>query len=99
MRGQQPRTQCRAALEGYTSAGKSSILKGMNSANDVFAEDRLFATLDPLTREADFPLHVIDAEHPAWEEQRLVVDDVLTELGVQEKPVIHLFKNMDRLSS
>ncbi len=39
----------RAALIGYTNAGKSSILRGL-SGSDVFVEDRLFATLDPATR-------------------------------------------------
>jgi GTP-binding protein HflX len=41
----------RAALVGYTNAGKSSILRTLAEASDVFVEDRLFATLDPLTRE------------------------------------------------
>lgn len=41
----------RAALVGYTNAGKSSILRGLCKSDDVFVEDRLFATLDPLTRE------------------------------------------------
>jgi GTP-binding protein HflX len=39
----------RAALIGYTNAGKSSILRGLSGA-EVFVEDRLFATLDPSTR-------------------------------------------------
>src|SRR6185295_16260534 len=39
-----------AALVGYTNAGKSSILRAL-SGDDVFVEDRLFATLDTLTRE------------------------------------------------
>jgi GTP-binding protein HflX len=39
-----------AALVGYTNAGKSSILRAMAGV-DVFVEDRLFATLDTLTRE------------------------------------------------
>ena len=43
----------RAALVGYTNAGKSSILRALASADEVFVEDRLFATLDPLTREVD----------------------------------------------
>jgi len=41
----------RASLVGYTNAGKSSLLKAMSGATDVFVEDRLFATLDPLTRD------------------------------------------------
>src|SRR5206468_5675452 len=41
-----------AALVGYTNAGKSSILRALSGA-DVFVEDRLFATLDTLTRELD----------------------------------------------
>lgn len=130
--------QFRAALVGYTNAGKSSVLKGLSQAADVFVEDRLFATLDPLTREvdlgagaqaqvlvtdtvgfirklphhlvasfratleetreADLLLHVIDASHPGWEEQRLVVDEVLAELGASESPVIHVFNKMDRLA-
>ena len=100
-----------AALVGYTNAGKSSVLRAL-SGDDIFVEDRLFATLDTLTREvdvgggyrfrltdtvgfirklphhlvasfratleeareADLLLHVIDAAHPAWEEQVEVVD-------------------------
>ena len=134
----QRRSQFRAALVGYTNAGKSSILKGMSKGADVFIEDRLFATLDPLTREvdlggagaqaqvlltdtvgfirklphhlvasfratleetkeADLLLHVIDASHPMWEEQRLVVDEVLGELGVHDKPVLHVFNKVDLL--
>lgn len=136
----QRKQQFRVALVGYTNAGKSSILKGLSAAPDVFIEDRLFATLDPLTREvtldargkgaevlltdtvgfirklphdlvasfratleetreADLLLHVIDASHPTWEEQRLVVDDVLAELGVHEKPVVHVFNKVDQLDA
>src|SRR5204863_2133380 len=40
------------ALVGYTNTGKSSILRAL-SGTDVFVEDRLFATLDTLTREVD----------------------------------------------
>jgi GTP-binding protein HflX len=42
----------RAALVGYTNAGKSSILAAL-SGSELFIEDRLFATLDPATRAVD----------------------------------------------
>jgi GTP-binding protein HflX len=45
-----------AALVGYTNAGKSSVLRAL-SGDEVFVEDRLFATLDPLTREVDVGDH------------------------------------------
>ncbi|ACO64028.1 predicted protein [Micromonas commoda] len=41
------------SLVGYTNAGKSSLLNALTAA-DVYAEDQLFATLDPTTRR--FPL-------------------------------------------
>ena len=41
-----------AALVGYTNAGKSSLLRALSGA-EIFVEDRLFATLDTLTREVD----------------------------------------------
>ena len=126
----------KASLVGYTNAGKSSILRGMTGSADVFVEDRLFATLDPLTREvdlgenahvlltdtvgfirklphhlvasfratleetrdADLLLHVVDASHPLWEEQRLVVDQVLLDLGLHEQPVLLAFNKTDLLS-
>ena len=37
------------ALVGYTNAGKSTLLNSLTDA-DVFAEDKLFATLDPTSR-------------------------------------------------
>ena len=37
------------ALVGYTNAGKSSLLNALTGA-DAFVENKLFATLDPLTR-------------------------------------------------
>lgn len=37
------------ALVGYTNAGKSTLMRALSGA-DVFTEDKLFATLDPLTR-------------------------------------------------
>jgi GTPase len=42
------------ALVGYTNAGKSTLLNALAGA-DVRAEDRLFATLDPTTRQVELP--------------------------------------------
>ncbi len=39
----------RAALIGYTNAGKSTVFNALTNLN-TFTEDKLFATLDPLTR-------------------------------------------------
>ena len=42
--------QTRVALVGYTNAGKSTLMNALADA-EVFAEDRLFATLDATTRQ------------------------------------------------
>ena len=127
--------QFRASLVGYTNAGKSSVLRALSGEKSIFVEDRLFATLDPLTRdihlaentsvlltdtvgfirklphnlvasfratleevaEADLLLHVIDLSHPGWEEQRTVVNQVLSELGASETPVLYVFNKIDRI--
>ena len=124
----------KASLVGYTNVGKSSVLKGL-SGDEVHVENRLFATLDPLTREvqvgenatvlitdtvgfirklphhlvasfratleetneADLVLHVIDASAPTWEEQRMVVEQVLDELGAHERPKLVVFNKIDLL--
>lgn len=39
-----------AALVGYTNAGKSTLLNALAAGDEVLAEDKLFATLDPTTR-------------------------------------------------
>ena len=41
-------------LVGYTNAGKSTLLNSLTNAN-VSAEDRLFSTLDPVTRSVRLP--------------------------------------------
>lgn len=43
----------RAAIVGYTNAGKSSLLNALATSAAVLAEDKLFATLDPTTRRLD----------------------------------------------
>ena len=121
------------ALVGYTNAGKSSILRMLSGAHDVLVEDRLFATLDTLTRdvelgegtrarvtdtvgfirklphhlvasfratleearEADVLLHVVDASHHDWEGQLRVVEKVLAELELADRPTILVFNKMD----
>ena len=42
------------ALVGYTNAGKSTLLNRL-TGSEVFAEDKLFATLDPKTRHLVLP--------------------------------------------
>ncbi len=125
----------RAALVGYTNAGKSSLLCALSGA-DLFVEDRLFATLDSATRrvdlggghealltdtvgfirklphhlvasfrstleearEGDVLLHVIDASHAEWEEQRHVVNDVLADLDLIDSDKILVFNKVDRIT-
>src|SRR3954464_12299194 len=54
---QSRQSEFKASLVGYTNVGKSSILRGLTGAQEVFVENRLFATLDPLTRDADLGDH------------------------------------------
>ncbi len=121
------------ALVGYTNAGKSSILRALSGQHEIFVEDRLFATLDTLTREvdlgegqrarvtdtvgfirklphhlvasfratleeargADLLLHVVDASHHDWEGQMRVVERVLADLELNDRPLIPVFNKMD----
>lgn len=43
-----------AAIVGYTNAGKSTLLNKLTDAG-ILAEDKLFATLDPTTRNLELP--------------------------------------------
>ena len=54
------------------------------------------ATLEE-TRDADLLLHVIDASSPTWEEQRVVVSQVLDELEVSDRPTLLVFNKIDLL--
>jgi GTP-binding protein HflX len=121
-----------AALVGYTSAGKSTLLNTLAGA-DVYADPKLFATLDPTTRRASLPsgrpilitdtvgfirrlphdlvaafratleetaqadvlLHVVDAASPEMEEQMAAVMEVLTDLEIQDKPIVTVLNKID----
>ncbi|MBF6599365.1 MAG: GTPase HflX [Dehalococcoidia bacterium] len=48
------------ALVGYTNAGKSTLMRALSRDADVFVQNQLFATLDPLTRRIQ-----LDELHPA----------------------------------
>lgn len=122
------------SLVGYTNAGKSTLLNSLTGAG-VLAEDRLFSTLDPVTRrirlplgrvalltdtvgfiqklpptvieafkatleelnEANVILHVVDAAHRNASEQTQMVESILEELGVADKPVILVLNKSDVL--
>ncbi|MBQ5986335.1 MAG: GTPase HflX [Clostridia bacterium] len=121
------------ALVGYTNAGKSTLLNAL-SDSDVLAEDKLFATLDPVVRrvtlpngtecllsdtvgfinklphelvqafhstleevrDADLILHVVDSACPHYDIQMRVVEQVLTELGAGNTPLIEVYNKADR---
>jgi GTPase len=121
------------ALVGYTNAGKSSILRSLSGQHEIVVEDRLFATLDTLTREvelgeghrarvtdtvgfirklphhlvasfratleeareADMLIHIVDSSHPDWEGQMHVVERVLAELDLADRPILPVFNKID----
>ncbi len=121
----------RVSLVGYTNVGKSTLMKKL-SKTDVFAENKLFATVDSTVRkiswegipflltdtvgfirklptlliesfkstldevrEADILLHVVDISHPNFEEQIEVVQGILNEMGIGDKPTILVFNKID----
>lgn len=45
--------------------------------------------------ESDIIVHVIDASHPQFEDQVDVVKETLRDLGVIDKPILHVFNKMD----
>ncbi|MBR0426557.1 MAG: GTPase HflX [Clostridia bacterium] len=121
------------ALVGYTNAGKSTLLNAL-SGSDVLAEDKLFATLDPVVRkitlpngtecllsdtvgfinklphdlvqafhstleevrDADLILHVVDAACPHYDVQMRVVEQVLSQLGAGDTPLLEVYNKTDR---
>ncbi len=124
------------ALVGYTNAGKSTLLNALSQAS-VLVEDKLFSTLDPVTRrlslpqgkqllltdtvgfihklppsivaafratleeltEADLLLHVVDITHDDAAEQFQTVQEILAELGLDNKPQLTVLNKMDLIAA
>jgi GTP-binding protein HflX len=122
------------SIVGYTNAGKSTLLRALTQS-DVHIEDKMFATLDPVSRRLRFPrereviitdtvgfirdlpkdlvaafhatleelrdasllLHVVDAASPDIDRRIRAVHDVLGELGLDDKPELLVFNQIDRL--
>ncbi|MCL4502723.1 MAG: GTPase HflX [Deltaproteobacteria bacterium] len=55
------------------------------------------ATLEEL-EEADLLIHVIDLSNPRFMEQMAAVDDILSSLNLQDKPVLKVFNKADRVN-
>lgn len=53
-RGRQRHGWSLVSIVGYTNAGKSTLLNRLAGA-DIYAQDQLFATLDPTTRQVELP--------------------------------------------
>ena len=124
------------ALIGYTNAGKSTLFNRLTQAGAV-AENKLFATLDPLTRRvmlpggqevllsdtvgfiaklptdlvaafratleeleaADLLLHVVDVSSERASERAEIVQGVLDDLGVGERPMLMVMNKADLLAN
>jgi len=122
------------AIIGYTNAGKSTLMNVLTNAS-VYAEDKLFATLDPTSRKlvlpsgreivlidtvgfirklphdlveafkstleelkyADVLLHVIDISAKDVMHKIGVVEGVLKDLDVINKPKINVYNKSDLL--
>jgi GTP-binding protein HflX len=122
------------SIVGYTNAGKSTLLQALTQS-EVHIEDKMFATLDPVSRRLRFPrereviitdtvgfirdlpedlvaafhatleelrdasllLHVVDAAGPDLDRRISAVRDVLGELGLDRKPELLVFNQIDRL--
>jgi GTPase len=123
------------ALVGYTNAGKSTLFNRLTQAG-ALAEDKLFATLDPLTRRimlpggqevllsdtvgfiaklptglvaafratleelesADLLLHAVDLSSERAAERAEIVQDVLDELHVGDRPMLTVLNKADLLA-
>ena len=123
-----------ASLVGYTNAGKSTLLNRLTGAG-VVTEDKMFSTLDPVTRRVKLPsgreilltdtvgfiqklptnvvaafratleeaedaaliVQVLDITHPNAAEQAEVVSDILSDLGLSDKPRLLVLNKIDKL--
>ena len=123
-----------ASLVGYTNAGKSTLLNSLTGAS-VDVEDKLFSTLDPVTRKVRLPsgrdllvtdtvgfiqklppaivaafratleeaqeseiiVHVVDVAHPNAGTLADVVEGVLRDLEMADKPRILVLNKTDLL--
>jgi GTPase len=123
------------ALIGYTNAGKSTLFNQLTAAG-ALAENKLFATLDPLTRRivlpggqevllsdtvgfiaklptdlvaafratleelesADLLLHVVDVSSERATERAAVVQGVLDDLHVSDRPMLMVMNKADLLA-
>jgi GTP-binding protein HflX len=123
-----------ASLVGYTNAGKSTLLNRLTGAG-VVTEDKMFSTLDPVTRRVSLPsgremlltdtvgfiqklptnvvaafratleeaedaaliVQVLDITHPNAAEQAEVVSDILSDLGLADKPRLLALNKIDML--
>ena len=122
------------AICGYTNAGKSTLLNALTEGNAV-AADKLFATLDPISRRLRFPqerevvitdtvgfirdlpkelvaafratleemadadllVQVVDASDPDRDQHIRAVDEILSDLGLAEKPRVLVWNKADQL--
>ncbi len=122
------------ALVGYTNAGKSTLMNRLTRAG-VYAENALFATLDPTSRalrlpngrdvilvdtvgfirdlpkglinafratleelhEADLLWHVVDGSDPEAERHVRIVDEILDELELKDKPKLLVLNKVDQM--
>lgn len=120
------------SIVGYTNAGKSTLFNLLTQAG-VFAEDKLFATLDSTTRSieikknqkllisdtvgfirklppnlvasfkstlnevrnADLIFHVVDMSNPYFEDHIKVVEQTLSDIESNNKPVLLIFNKID----